>query len=51
MSNLALTINLTGPTWAWYLLGAAVIAAAIALAVKAGVAAWATWWQINNIPR
>lgn len=51
MSNIALTINLTGPTWAWYFLGGCIAVASLSLAVKWAVDAWSTWWQINNIPR
>ena len=51
MSSISLTINLTGPTWAWYVLGGCVGLAAISLAVKLATDAWSTWWQINNIPR
>jgi len=51
MSNIALTINLTGPTWAWYVLGGCIALAATSLAVKWAADAWSTWRQINNIPR
>lgn len=49
MGNVTLTLNITGPEWAWYLLLCAAALASIALAAKSAVEAWGHWRVIKGM--